>query len=63
MENQLEINQVLGSKEDMAIAYGNLGLAYRTRGDLDKAIEYWKKSLALFTEIGVKREMAQMQSL
>ncbi|HBV22055.1 MAG TPA: hypothetical protein DEF07_10115 [Nitrosomonas sp.] len=46
-----------------AVAYGNLGLVYYTRGDLDQAVGYWEKSLALFTEIGAKPQMAQVQSL
>ncbi|HNP26853.1 MAG TPA: tetratricopeptide repeat protein, partial [Nitrosomonas sp.] len=46
-----------------AVAYGNLGVVYYTRGDLDQAVGYWEKSLALFTEIGAKPQMAQVQSL
>jgi len=43
-----------------AVAYGNLGVVYYTRGDLDQAVGYWEKSLALFTEIGAKPQMAQV---
>ena len=46
----------------MAIAYGNLGLVYRTRGELVKAIEVWQKSLTLFTEIGAAPRIALVQA-
>jgi Tfp pilus assembly protein PilF len=36
----------------MAINYGNLGLVYEKRGELDKAEEVWKKSLRLYQAIG-----------
>jgi|GEM_PF-3329123 len=35
----------------MGIDYGNLGIVYKTRGDLDKAIEYWEKSAAIFYQL------------
>ncbi len=39
----------------MANQYGNLGRVYQTRGKLGKAIEFYKKSLALFKEIDAKK--------
>ena len=32
-EKSLAIHEALGSKEGMAIQYGNLGILYQTRGD------------------------------
>jgi lipopolysaccharide biosynthesis regulator YciM len=45
----------------MANQYGNLGNIYRTRGELDKAEEYWQKSLALFTKVGAKNKIAMVR--
>ena len=39
-------------------ATGNLGVIHRTRGDLDKAEELHRKSLALSEESGRKEGMA-----
>jgi len=36
----------------MADNYGNLGLVYKTRGDLAQAEAMFKKSLGLFQSIG-----------
>ena len=47
----------------MAINYANLGLVYQTRGELDKAVEHWQKSLTLFTEIGATPQIEQVQAL
>lgn len=40
-------------KESQAIAYGNLGLVYRIRDNIDQAEAYWKKSLILYQEMGI----------
>ena len=47
-----------GDKEWLAIAYGNLGLIYKTRGELDKALEFYLKALKLNEELGSKEGMA-----
>ena len=49
----LALNEALGSKEGMASNYGNLGLVYKTRGELDKAEEMYKKSLEI-TSLGLE---------
>ena len=41
----------LGRKESIANAYGNIGVVYQTRGDLETAIEYHKKALAIDLEL------------
>ncbi len=38
-----------------ANAYNNLGILYQTRGDLDKAIEFYEKSLVINLELGSKQ--------
>jgi len=38
-------------------------MVYKTQGDLDKAAEFWQKSLALFTEVGAKLQIVQVQAL
>ena len=47
----------------MANQYGNLGVVYQTRGELDKAIAFYEKAVALFKEVGATREIAHVQSL
>lgn len=46
----------------MATQYCNLGNIYRTRGDLDRALKYWKQSLALFQQLDAKDKIALVQS-
>jgi len=41
-----------------AVAYGNLGVVYQIRGELDQAIDYHRKALALDEELGSKEGMA-----
>ncbi|CAK8710772.1 hypothetical protein GKODMF_01890 [Candidatus Electrothrix gigas] len=55
----LELNKALGSKQGMAENYGNLGLVYDTRGDLDKAEEMHRKALELDKALGSKQGMAE----
>ena len=42
----------------MAAAYGNLGIVYQIRGDLDKAEAMYRKSLAINKELGRRGGMA-----
>jgi len=42
----------------MANQYGNLGLIYRRRGELDKAEEMHLKSLAIAEKLSLKEQMA-----
>jgi len=48
----LEIAENLGLKEIMAINYGNLGLIYQTKGELDKAKEMHNKALEINKRLG-----------
>ncbi len=57
-ERILALGNKVDDKAVVAMAYGNLGLVYRTRGDLAKAEEYHLKSLALNEELGRKEGMA-----
>jgi tetratricopeptide (TPR) repeat protein len=54
----LKLEETAGDKEGLAIAYGNLGLIYRTRGDLAEAEQMHLKSLGLEREVGHKNGMA-----
>ncbi|MCH7929438.1 MAG: hypothetical protein IIA01_02910 [Proteobacteria bacterium] len=45
----------------MANAYGNLGVVYKTRGEIDRAEEMWVKSLGLFNEVGAARRIEQVE--
>jgi|GEM_PF-1185085 len=46
------------NKEWQAAARGNLGNVYQIRGDLDRAVEFHEKSLAIERELGRKEGMA-----
>ena len=59
----LEIDEALERKAGMANQYGNLGNLYQTRGDLDRAEEMYRKSLALFREVGAKPKVEHIESL
>ncbi len=45
------------NNELQAVAYCGLGSIYFTRGDLDKACEYWQESLQLFIDIGAQEKI------
>ena len=49
----LKINEALNRKGGMAIQYGSLGFLYETRKNMSAACDSWKKSMALFEEMGV----------
>jgi tetratricopeptide (TPR) repeat protein len=49
---------VVDRKQGMAAQYGNLGLVYRARGDLDAAEEMLKKALAIYEALGLKQRIA-----
>jgi len=48
----LAVNEELGRKEGMASQYGNLGILYETRGDLDRAEEMLKRARSIYISIG-----------
>ena len=52
VERRLAISGREAETEDTAAAYGNLGLIYRTRGELDVAEEMFRKALAIFSTSG-----------
>jgi tetratricopeptide (TPR) repeat protein len=54
----LEIAQQQADKSAEAVALGNLGIVYGTRGDLDRAEEMHKKSLEIDTKLGRLEGMA-----
>ncbi len=53
----VEIGKETGDDSFVAIAYGNLGNVYKTRGDLDRAEEMYEKSIAINEELGWKEGM------
>jgi hypothetical protein len=58
----LALNEALGRKQGMARAYGNLGNVYATRGGLADACSYCNIALNLYREVGMKREIAEIES-
>ena len=53
------LTQLTDDKEWQAISYGNLGLVYQARGELDKAIEYHEKALAISEALSLKQGVAR----
>lgn len=62
-EKALMIHKKLGQKEGMASDYCNMGIAYKNRGELDRAEELLTKSLQLFREIGNEISIDHVQGL
>jgi tetratricopeptide (TPR) repeat protein len=48
----------VGDKKGLAAAYNNLGIAYRTQGALDKALEYYITSLKIYESLDNKEGIA-----
>ena len=55
----LELDEELGRKEGLAILYGNLGIVYSTRGDLEQAEAMHRKSLEINEKLGRLEGMAE----
>ncbi len=58
-DNALKLAKELRLKKEIASVLGNMGIAYKTKGDLNKALEYYKKALGIFKELGIKIEIAR----
>ena len=54
----LSLGEQHNEQQDIAAAYGNLGIVYQTRGDLDQAIDFYLKALKLDEALGNKEGMA-----
>jgi len=54
----MKMGELIGDKETLAIACGNLGVLYKIRGNLKGAEEMHKKALAIDEELGRKEGMA-----
>ena len=48
----MKIPQEIGDRSGEGAAYGNLGCAYQSLGDYQKAIKYHEKRLRIAQEIG-----------
>lgn len=54
----LTLASEISDKKGLAAAYNNLGIAYRTQGALDKALEYYITSLKTYESLGNKEGIA-----
>ncbi len=55
-QQSAKLNQEVGNRQGEAAALGNIGLIYKARGELDKALENMLGALAIFMDIGMSRE-------
>ena len=55
---EIEFSKAVGEKNYKAIAYNNIGLSYDVKGDFQKALSTYQKSLAIKEELGDKKGMA-----
>ena len=46
-------------KQKLAKTYNHIGLLYKNKGELDKALEYYNKSLKIREELNLKNEVAK----
>jgi len=49
------ISKEIGDKRGEGVDLGNLGIAYRHLGQVEKAIEYYEQALVISKEIGDRR--------
>ncbi|HEY9049838.1 MAG TPA: tetratricopeptide repeat protein [Ohtaekwangia sp.] len=54
----LNLATEVGDKKGLAAAYNNLGIAYKTQGALDKALEYYLRSLRIYESLNNKEGIA-----
>jgi len=48
-------NEIIELKKGIAISLNYIGNIYSAQGDIPKAMEYWRKSLKIYEEIGDKK--------
>ena len=60
-EKSLEINLIIGTKDELASAYNNLGIVYSHTNNNEKALESYEKALVLKREL--KDRKAESSSL
>ncbi len=53
-DDSLELAEAIGDKASMEISYNNLGLVYRSIGDLHKSFDYHSRSLKLTLDHGLE---------
>jgi tetratricopeptide (TPR) repeat protein len=56
----LGIFTAAGLNDQIALTYNNLGVFYEGLGDLDKALDYNRRSLTLFDELGDRRQIGNL---
>lgn len=57
----LQLNEELGRKEGMAIAYSNLGNIYQDRKDKARMCECWRKARDLWRAMGLEDKAAEAE--
>jgi tetratricopeptide (TPR) repeat protein len=58
----LNLATEINDKKGQAAAYNNLGIAYKTQGALDKALEYYLTSLRIYESLNNKEGIATTKS-
>jgi tetratricopeptide (TPR) repeat protein len=54
----LKVKEALGNKQQLAIAFNNIGDVLHTQGELEKSRSYYQNGLDLFEKIGNKEHIA-----
>lgn len=55
LRKSLAISEELGNQEAVAFLWGNLGIVYERRGELERAVEALERALDLFREVETER--------
>lgn len=50
LRKSLELNERLAQHQEMANAYGNLGLVFHDRGEREPACDFWSRALECFRQ-------------
>ena len=56
-----DVSSCMLSSVEKAALYGNLGLIYQTRGELERAEEMLRKALAIDERVGMRPEAEKMR--
>jgi len=62
LEEALKIDREIGYKQGEASDLGNIGLIYKAKGDLDKALKFYEEALEILDKFKLIYGQDQIQS-